>query len=497
MVYPAEAGRPLAAENTPMDTLRISHLGRLALERPAATASVISRQKEIGHLYRDPTDAPMPLKSVLTVPPPPPVAAAETPVLSVSFSKPAAQTQSQTTFNTAGAKISMLPAAVRGTPVPGTAAMVYPAEADRLLVAENTPMDTLRVSHLGRLALERPAADASVISRQKEIADLKAVFPTTKSDLYSAPADAPLLTESTLETNLPPLPDPLSDNIVRALERLSQSISGDVNQEPVPILIKNITYRDKGLESEGTKHLSGLIRTEVTKYSRLHLLAPGDLTRPHHFKLEGELWDDSDKISIKLRIKEDNTNQILGSAEIDMAKQLLPSGLAVQPPRGKSLDIVAQVVAMMQQIFPPPADFQISVSPNKGLDAVYLEGESFTAAILTEKNAYLRVDFYQVDGKVIHILPNPYQSNSVRKGLPFFIGDPEGPYQFIVAEPFGQELLVVIASRDPIPMETGSTIEPARPYIRQLHQVLSVQKAKGVMAAAHYIIVTKKGLKGG
>lgn len=82
----------------------------------------------------------------------------------------------------------------------------------------------------------------------------------------------------------------------------------------------------------------------------MHLLAPGDLSQASHFELKGEVWDEPQKINLRLRIEKGNTNRKLDSAADDIAAQLLPAGLAVKPPEGKNMDIVEQVVAMMQPL---------------------------------------------------------------------------------------------------------------------------------------------------
>ena len=297
----------------------------------------------------------------------------------------------------------MLPALIHKTSTDPMSDTIYPANAGRPLVAANTLQQAVHTETLARQPLDRPGAVGTLM--HKPLTGLKAVFSTEEGYMHSALTPPTLFNKSRLAPKLPPAPDPLGDNIAELLDRLIQSLTSSVKGERIRIRGKNFTYRDKNLESEGSKYLSRLIRSDISKRNRMHLLAPGDLSQAPHFELKGEVWDEPQKISLRLRIEKGNTNRKLDSAAVDIAAQLLPAGLAVKP---------------------------------------------------------------------------------------FLIGDPEGPYQFIVAEPFGQELLVVIASRKPIPMKTGTIIEPAWPYIRQLSDALSAHKDAGEMAAAHYIIVTKE-----
>lgn len=146
----------------------------------------------------------------------------------------------------------------------------------------------------------------------------------------------------------------------------------------------------------------------------------------------------------------------------------------------------------MQQFFPDGGDFQVGVWSDKGVEAVYIEGDKLVLRIQSEISAYLLVDYYQSDGNVVHLLPNSVDRNVVEAGKAFVIGkSPEG-YQFVVTPPFGQELLTVIASPRPLEADIKRNIEPASVYLARLTQSLRRLKTKGQVAGAHTIIVTRQ-----
>jgi hypothetical protein len=150
------------------------------------------------------------------------------------------------------------------------------------------------------------------------------------------------------------------------------------------------------------------------------------------------------------------------------------------------------MVELMKQNFPSGGDFQLGVWPDKGLDAVYLEGESLMVYILPEKDAYLHVDYYQIDGKVVHLLPSKHENNFIKGGDLYIIGDPKSSgYEFKVSDPFGEELLVVVASQKPLGAIAHDLIESAEPYIKKLADSLKRQRNKTLMAGSHYIVLTK------
>ena len=178
---------------------------------------------------------------------------------------------------------------------------------------------------------------------------------------------------------------------------------------------------------------------------------------------------------------------------LSFQKRMVPASVEIQPPSGENLSLIQRIVELMKRHFPRGGDFQLGVWPDKGLDAVYLEGESLMVYILPEKDAYLHVDYYQIDGKVVHLLPSKNENNHIKAGASYIIGDPKGGgYEFRVTDPFGEELLVVVASQNPLGAITRGLIEPAEPYIERLAASLADQRKKSLMAGSHYIILTKK-----
>jgi hypothetical protein len=289
----------------------------------------------------------------------------------------------------------------------------------------------------------------------------------------------------------PPTPKSIAGDVTELVNRLIQPNLERYGEQKVRVLAKNLTYRDKGLESEGSKFLSGLVRSAIEHLERVELLSPADISKIPHIELEGEIWDNSRTLTVHLRIKESKTNRKLNTTALEIGNERLPEKLVLKPPEGESLDIVQRVVALMQQLFPRRGDFQLGVWPDKGVDAVYVEGETLMVYILPEKDVYLQVDYYQVDGKVVHLLPNPLESNFVEGGRPFIIGKSESGYEFIVEPPFGEELLMVVASREPLESEARSMVEPAKPYLHRLAGSLREQNTKGGMAGAHFIVLTR------
>ena len=157
------------------------------------------------------------------------------------------------------------------------------------------------------------------------------------------------------------------------------------------------------------------------------------------------------------------------------------------------LSLTDELTNLMQTLFPDGGDFPMRVWPDKGMGAVYVEGEKFSVHVALETNAHLQVEYFQSDGTVVHVLPNPKHNNFVEGGKTFVIGKVGGGYEFVVTPPFGEELLMVIASHEPLEADPERpVIEPAADYIERLLTGLRSQQDKGKVAVAHIIIWTKK-----
>jgi hypothetical protein len=157
-------------------------------------------------------------------------------------------------------------------------------------------------------------------------------------------------------------------------------------------------------------------------------------------------------------------------------------------------EVMNQVEALMQRLFPDGGDFQLQVWGNKKAERVYVEGEKLLVHILANTDAYLQVDYYQADGQVVHLLPHALADNRVQAGQIFTLGKAEHLFQFNIAPPFGEEMLVVIASQQPLALPTGmsSNVELASLYTERLAHQLQTYQAQGQIAVASWRIRTQK-----
>jgi len=126
---------------------------------------------------------------------------------------------------------------------------------------------------------------------------------------------------------------------------------------------------------------------------------------------------------------------------------------------------------------PDPA-FGLKIELNKP-DGRYLEGENLIVTVTSESDAYLKLDYYQANGTVVHLVPNIYRGQAfIYANKPeTFGGGQDAPERFVISEPFGVEVIKAIASARPFPDELNpqELVSESQMYVETLKKGLKVQ----------------------
>lgn len=121
----------------------------------------------------------------------------------------------------------------------------------------------------------------------------------------------------------------------------------------------------------------------------------------------------------------------------------------------------------------------LAVTPTTGHSDLFIEGERVIVKLRQpDFDGYLYVDYYTVDGTVIHLYPNRREPESGRQivaGEDFTVGEriAEG---WEVGPPFGQELISVIAVESPLYPSERPEFEPAADYLPYLRELLESRR---------------------
>ncbi len=103
--------------------------------------------------------------------------------------------------------------------------------------------------------------------------------------------------------------------------------------------------------------------------------------------------------------------------------------------------------------------------------AEFIEGDPLVVQITTPPyETYVNVDYYALDGGVVHLVPGPrVQANQAPPNYAATIGDLG---EWIIAEPFGTELVVVLTTPRPLFDELREEAEPGADYLLALREQL-------------------------
>ena len=114
-------------------------------------------------------------------------------------------------------------------------------------------------------------------------------------------------------------------------------------------------------------------------------------------------------------------------------------------------------------------------------DATYLAGDSLVLEVTAPADftGYLYVDYFDHRGNVVHLMPSSwYPDNAVTAGQTVTIGTEadaaaEGDPVYPISEPFGTNLILAIATSEPLFSGLRATAEPASSYIPSLRRALA------------------------
>jgi len=130
----------------------------------------------------------------------------------------------------------------------------------------------------------------------------------------------------------------------------------------------------------------------------------------------------------------------------------------------------------------PPSSFRLKVWTNKPTGRIF-EGESLVISVESDRSGYLRLDYFQADGKVVHLVPNPFRTQArIEEGITYTFGADDSPENFTITGPFGHEVIRAMVS--PTPFEafpkSNLIVTDSRSYLATLKE-----GTRGIMVQAN------------
>jgi len=148
--------------------------------------------------------------------------------------------------------------------------------------------------------------------------------------------------------------------------------------------------------------------------------------------------------------------------------------IEVEPNLCAALDVIAQTPSAVSG-----AD-AITLRGGTGAEKdQFLAGDQLVIEIpARDEDRFIAVDYFQHDGQVLHLVPG----QPLKAMQPLTLADPN----WQIGEPFGQDMVVVLSSLQPLFMRERPFLERAEDYVADLKG----RQAAGGVAAAYRIITT-------
>lgn len=132
----------------------------------------------------------------------------------------------------------------------------------------------------------------------------------------------------------------------------------------------------------------------------------------------------------------------------------------------------------------------------RNADGRYVEDENLVVDLrLPGFESYVYVDYFSIDGGVLHMLPNEaYPENLGSPSLEFSLGEADSARNWSIAPPFGTEIVVVLSSPEPLFESNREEVEFASGYLASLRERLREIEngANGKQLTADVFFITTK-----
>lgn len=273
-------------------------------------------------------------------------------------------------------------------------------------------------------------------------------------------------------------------NLGNYIHGIVEELSGQIILEkPVKLAVHDITYQDSRLGTPLGRYLSDLVKTHLTMHPDFLVIDYGETRKiagtvnarglKKNLKgsdeitgqigadgfLKGNYWDMASQSSRFTISVYSAGNQILASHSTEIPLSLLPASLERLPKRKQQ--IVEQPVSVQEQAAPvksPPVPVgkevrpAISLKTNRGEEAIYYGGESFSIFFSVNQPWFARIYYIQSDGTILEIFPDiDGAEGKLETDKIYSIPDSSTHIQYEVTEPFGFEEVHAFVSKEPLP----------------------------------------------
>lgn len=123
--------------------------------------------------------------------------------------------------------------------------------------------------------------------------------------------------------------------------------------------------------------------------------------------------------------------------------------------------------AATTKVLSPSSGGGIRILTNKA-DGQFVEDERLIITVVSDTDGYLKLDYYQADNTVVHLVPNiASQDVRVKAGEPYVFGGGNAPPHVVIQGPYGHETIKAMVSqqRFPVEMNSAKPVDDSRTYM--------------------------------
>ena len=243
-----------------------------------------------------------------------------------------------------------------------------------------------------------------------------------------------------------------------------------------------------GDEETPAKARRGAIAIAQEQAIRSHRVFVESSTRVKNFQLEEDLIQTASAAMLQ-NVKIENEERKAQEICVTLTAQISP--VSIDDMIRQRLGAKEIVQTAQSVLVPSQASFGLKVWTNKP-EGRYLEGEKLVIYIQSDRDAYLKLDYFQADGTVVHLVPNVYRGQAfIKGGKKYAFGDDSSPEQFVINGPYGAEVIKAIAGVRPFEtaLEPHEAVSDSQTYLNGLQSGL--RGIKVVAAAASVELQTE------
>lgn len=267
-----------------------------------------------------------------------------------------------------------------------------------------------------------------------------------KSDEISLKKDKTIQLKSAVDKGINELNNTAKNSISDAAYFIANGLKMQSKKLDGKVKLSSFNYQDTKMGSPFSKRLNMAVEQKLVAVTNLNIHDQNYATKYKSqslvdYIITGTYWDDNDYLKIIVVLRDFKSGKAVASIETKLTKSFcetnninyLPENFIVANTKRKNF-LENEIVG---------GDLNLEVWTNKGTDnLLYTEGDTLNLYLRVNKACYIRFIYYLADGSQVLLLDDYYIGvDKVNKVYQL-------PEEFICAEPFGAEVLLVNAQTE-------------------------------------------------